>query len=65
MASIGKNGMGAAAGAAAVGFVAGMAAHSARKLAHQGMEVVATKGGDWFDVLKLEHRWSTPCSNSC
>ncbi|MDP8916763.1 MAG: hemerythrin domain-containing protein [Pseudomonadota bacterium] len=54
--SIAKNGVGAAAGAAAVGFIAGMAAHSARKLAHQGGEVLATKGGDWFEILKLEHR---------
>lgn len=54
MASLGKNGMGAAAGAAAVGFVAGLAANSARKLAHQGLEAAVTK--DWFEVLKLEHR---------
>ena len=45
-----------AAAGAAVGFIAGMAAHTARKLAHQGAEVVATGGGDWLDVLKLEHR---------
>lgn len=45
-----------AAAGAAVGFIAGMAAHTARKLAHQGAEIVATKGGDWFDVLKLEHK---------
>jgi hemerythrin superfamily protein len=45
-----------AAAGAAVGFIAGVAAHTARKLAHQGAEVIATGGGDWFDVLKLEHR---------
>lgn len=55
-ATLGKNGVGAAAGAAAVGFVAGLAAHSARKLAHQGAEIALTKGGDWLDVLKLEHK---------
>ena len=48
-----KNGLGAAAGAAAVGFIAGVAANTARKAAVQGLE--ATKG-DWFDVLKAEHQ---------
>ena len=53
MGQAGKNGLGAAAGAAAVGFIAGVAANHARKAAVQGLE--ATKG-DWFEVLKAEHR---------
>jgi hemerythrin superfamily protein len=53
MGQAGRNGLGAAAGAAAVGFIAGVAANKARKVAVQGLE--ATQG-DWFDVLKAEHR---------
>ena len=53
MAHTARGGLGAAAGVAAVGFIAGMAATKVRKLAVQGME--ATQG-DWFDVLKAEHR---------
>ena len=53
MGSLARNGLGAAAGAAAMGFVAGMAANAARKVAVQGLE--ATKG-DWLDVLMAEHR---------
>lgn len=49
----GSSGLGAAVGAAAMGFVAGVAANKARKVAVQGLE--ATKG-DWLDVLKAEHR---------
>jgi hemerythrin superfamily protein len=52
MASAAKNGLGAAAGAAAVGFIAGVAANKARKVAIQGAEAAK---GDWFDVLKAEH----------
>ena len=48
-----KNGLGAAAGAAAMGFIAGMAANAARKVAVQGLEAT---NGDWLDVLKAEHR---------
>ena len=48
-----RGGLGAAAGAAALGFIAGVAANKARKVAVQGLE--ATKG-DWFEILKLEHR---------
>jgi hemerythrin superfamily protein len=48
-----RGGLGAAAGAAAVGFIAGMAANHARKLAVQGVEAAK---GDWFEVLKAEHR---------
>jgi hemerythrin superfamily protein len=40
-------------GAAALGFVAGVAANSARKAAIQGTEAL---GGDWLAVLKAEHR---------
>lgn len=40
-------------GAAALGFVAGVAANSARKAAIQGTEAL---GGDWMAVLKAEHR---------
>lgn len=54
MANLKSGAVKAAAGAAAVGFVAGIAATSARKLAHQGLEAVAAKG-DWFEQLKLEH----------
>ena len=53
MGSTAKSGLGAAAGAAAVGFIAGVAANTARKAAVQGLE--AGKG-DWFEVLKAEHR---------
>ena len=53
MGHLARNGLGAAAGAAAVGFIAGVAANKARKVAVQGLE--ATQG-DWFDVLKAEHR---------
>ena len=42
------------AGAAALGFVAGMFAVPARKLAHQGLESALAKN-DWFEILKLEH----------
>lgn len=45
----------AAAGVAAVGFLAGMALNPVRKLAHQGLESALGKN-DWFDILKLEHR---------
>jgi hemerythrin superfamily protein len=56
MGQLAKNGtLKAAAGVAAVGFMAGLAANPARKLAHQGLEKVAGKG-DWFEILKLEHR---------
>lgn len=41
------------AGVAAVGFVAGAAAISSRKLAMQATTAIA---GDWFKQLKLEHR---------
>lgn len=44
---------GQVAGAAAIGVLAGMALGAARKLAVQGAEATA---GDWFEVLKLEHR---------
>lgn len=55
MANLSKNGtLATAAGVAAVGFVAGMAVNPLRKLAHQGLEVVAGKN-DWFEILKLEH----------
>jgi len=40
-------------GAAALGFVVGVAANSARKAAVQGAEAIA---GDWMAVLKAEHR---------
>ena len=53
MAHTARGGLGAAASVAAVGFIAGMAASKVRKLAVQGVE--ATQG-DWFDVLKAEHR---------
>jgi len=53
MGQAGRGGLGAAAGAAAVGFIAGVAANHARKAAIQGIE--ATKG-DWFEVLKAEHK---------
>jgi hemerythrin superfamily protein len=39
--------------AGAVGFVAGLAALSARKAATQA---VSTLSGDWFDALKAEHK---------
>ena len=48
-----KNGLGAAAGAAAMGFIAGVAANKVRKVAVQGIEATH---GDWFEVLKAEHR---------
>jgi hemerythrin superfamily protein len=48
-----RGGGAATVGAVALGFVAGLAAHTVRKVAHQGMEAVK---GDWFEVLKLEHR---------
>jgi hemerythrin superfamily protein len=44
------------AGLAAVGFLAGLAMPHLRKLAMQGGEALLTRGGDWFDVIKLEHR---------
>ncbi len=40
-------------GAAALGFVVGVAANSARKAAVQGAEAIA---GDWLAVLKAEHK---------
>ncbi len=40
-------------GAAALGFLVGVAANSARKAAVQGAEAM---GGDWLAVLKAEHR---------
>lgn len=40
-------------GAAAVAFIAGVAANGARKLA---VEAVASGGKDWFDTLTREHR---------
>jgi hemerythrin superfamily protein len=40
-------------GAAALGFVVGLAVNPARKAAVQGVEAVA---GDWLAVLKAEHR---------
>ena len=54
MANLNKNGLSAAAGVAALGFVAGMFAVPARKLAHQGLETALSKN-DWFGILKLEH----------
>jgi hemerythrin superfamily protein len=44
---------GRVAGAAVLGFVAGVAASGARKMAMQGSEALA---GDWMAVLKAEHR---------
>jgi hemerythrin superfamily protein len=49
-----RHGLSTAAGAAALGFVAGMFAVPARKLAHQGLESAISKN-DWFQILKLEH----------
>lgn len=43
-------------GIAAVGFLAGLAMPHIRKLAMQGGEALLTKGGDWYDVLAMEHR---------
>lgn len=45
--------MGALVGAAAAGFVAGLAASMARKAA---IESVTAVQGDWLDALKAEHR---------
>jgi hemerythrin superfamily protein len=44
---------GAVLASAAVGFLAGLAANPARKLAVQGAEA---KAGDWTAILALEHR---------
>lgn len=44
------------AGVALVGFLAGMAMPHLRKLAMQGGEALLTRGGDWYDVLAMEHR---------
>lgn len=46
--------LGAVAGAAGIGFVAGVATGGARKLAAQAITTGAH--GDWFDALKTEHR---------
>lgn len=45
-------GLGAVAGAAAFGLLAGLVADRGRKALVQGAEALA---GDWFDVLKAEH----------
>jgi len=47
------NGAAVAVGAAGIGVIAGLLIASTRKSIVQGMEAAA---GDWFDVLKLEHR---------
>lgn len=54
MTTLRNGGMKTAAGAAALGFVAGMFVVPARKLAHQGLEAAVGKN-DWFEILKLEH----------
>ena len=41
------------AGAAALGFAAGVAVLGARKV---GMQAITSLAGDWFDTLKAEHR---------
>jgi len=46
-------GIGPVIGAAAVAFIAGVAANGARKLA---VEAIASGGKDWFDTLAREHR---------
>ncbi len=49
----GNGGLGVAAGAAAVGLLAGLGLSAGRKMLMQGAEAMA---GDWFEVLKAEHR---------
>jgi hemerythrin superfamily protein len=46
-------GVGKLAGMAALGFVAGVAATQAKKVAIQGVSLAA---GDWLDALKADHR---------
>ena len=46
--------LGAVAGAATVGFLAGVATGGARKLAAQA--ITTTEHADWLDALKSEHR---------
>jgi hemerythrin superfamily protein len=48
----GRAGVGAVAGAAVVGLIAGVAAAAGRKAVIQAAEAMT---GDWFDVLKAEH----------
>jgi hemerythrin superfamily protein len=48
----GRAGVGAVAGAAAAGLIAGIAATLGRKAVVQAAEALT---GDWFDVLKAEH----------
>ena len=52
-ASTNNGAMGKMAGAAALGFVAGIAATQAKKAAVQGVSIAA---GDWVNALKTEHR---------
>ena len=47
------SGFGKMAGIAALGFVAGVAATQAKKVAIQGVSLAA---GDWLDALKADHR---------
>jgi hemerythrin superfamily protein len=48
-----ESGVGAIMGAAAAGFVAGLAASMVRKVAVESLSVVQ---GDWLETLKAEHR---------